>query len=328
MAQVKNAMTASDEPTSREIRDKIRRTRAQMDVTMDAIGERLTPGELVHEAWSLFRGGSSSSINRVLRIAKQHPMPAAIISLGVGWMVFESAGGFQATGRRYGARYADEGRRFAERDELSVFESARQRAAAVSSRAPDAAGAAVDKASDLATQAREAASEVAGTARNMASGAADSVRRQASDLGRQASELGEQTLEGMRATRTSFWETLEEQPLVVGAATLAAGLLVGLCLPSTREEDELIGKTRDTLVREVRGLGHEALQKGKRVVSTAADTLTEGAEAQGLSTDAIVEKVRAVGREVVEAVKDEAQKQNFTPDAVTDKLREAPPSAA
>jgi hypothetical protein len=108
MAQVKDPMTASDEATSRELRDDIRRTRAQMDVTVDAIEDKLTPGELFHEAWTLMRGGSSSSVNRVLRIARRHPMPAAIISLGLGWMVYEGSGDQrrEVTGRRRrAARY-------------------------------------------------------------------------------------------------------------------------------------------------------------------------------------------------------------------------------
>jgi hypothetical protein len=324
MAQVKDPMTGSDELTAREIRDNIRRTRAQMDNTVDAIEEKLTPGELVHEAWSLVRGGSSSSIGRVLRIAKQHPLPATIISLGLGWMVYESATGHAATGRRYAARYAHDERRPAEDEEPSVFESARERAGAVSRRATDAADSAIGKASNLAAQTRETANEVASSARSIASDTVESVRRQTSDLGRQASELGEQARHGLRQAQSGFWRTLEEQPLIVGAATVAAGLLVGLLLPSSSQEDELMGRTRDALVDEVTDLGHETLQKGRQVASAAADTLTRGAEARSLSADAVVEKVRTVGREVVEAVKDEAQKQHLTPDALADKGRPAP----
>jgi|SoiMethySBSTD1v2_1073268.scaffolds.fasta_scaffold40389_2 uncharacterized protein DUF3618 len=325
MAQVKDPMTSSDEPTSRELRNDIRRTRAQMDVTVDAIEDKLTPGELFHEAWTLMRGGSGSGVNRFMRIARQHPMPAAIISLGLGWMVYESVGddGRDVNGRHPGAaRYTDNDA-FGHHDQRDSPGSLRQGATSASRRVTDATNAAVDKAGDLAGQARDTVGDVADSARGMASDVAGSVRRQASDIGRQASDLRDQARDGVRAAGTGFRRTLEEQPLIIGAATLAAGLLVGLLLPSTPREDELMGTTRDLLVNEMKGLGQEALHKSQQVVSAAADTLKQGAEGQGFSADAVAEKVRAVGREVVETVKSEAQKQTLTPDSIADKLRDS-----
>ena len=299
MAKVKDSMTSSDERTPREIRDDIRRTRARMDATVDAIDEKLTPGELIHEAWSLIRGGSGSSVNRVWRIAKQHPMPTAIIGLGLSWMGYESTAG--------NARNANRGH-----DDTHPHEE--HLATDAGARASDAA-ASVRRATEAAG---ETVSDLAGDAREMARDVAGSVRRQASELSRQASDLGGQARQGMHQARVGFWETLEEQPLVVGAATLAAGLLMGLLLPSTPREDELMGKTRDSLINEVKGLGEDALKKGQQIASAAADTLKQGAKAQGLSADAVVEKVRAVGRDVVEAVKTEAEKQNLMPKATSE----------
>jgi hypothetical protein len=294
MAESKDPMRDTDDLSSREIRDNIRRTRAQMDATVDAIEEKLSPGELIHEAWSLFRGGSSSSVNRVWRIAKQHPMPTAIIGLGLGWMVYESTGG-NAVGTRRAryVRYEDEWS--PEGEVPTALESARRRAsgagrrvsAAGSAMASGLMGDASEMASDAAGSVRRAtetagdkASELAGQAREMASDVAGSVRRQASDLGRQASELGDQARRTVREARTGFWDTIEEQPLVVGAATLAAGLLVGLLLPSTGQEDELMGKTRDSLLDEVKELGQEALETGKQIASAATETVRQGVETQ------------------------------------------------
>jgi hypothetical protein len=182
---------------------------------------------------------------------------------------------------------------------------------------------AVDKAGDLAGQARDTVGDIADSASSMAGDVADSVRRQASDIARQASDLSAHARAGVREAQTGFWRTLEDQPLVVGAATLAAGLLVGLLLPSTPREDELMGTTRDLLVNQVKGLGQEALQKGQQVVAAAADTLKQGVETHGLSADTVIEKVQAVGREVVVTVKTEAQKQKLTSDSMTDKLHDS-----
>ena len=131
MAEVKDPITGSDTRTSRQIRDDIRRRRAQMDATVEAIEEKLTPGELVHEAWSLLRGGSGSSVNRIWRIAKQLPMPAAMIGLGLGWMAYESAGGneLDTSRTRYGARYPQDEQWSSDREMPTALESARRRAA-------------------------------------------------------------------------------------------------------------------------------------------------------------------------------------------------------
>lgn len=324
MAQVEDRLTESDELTSREIRDSIRQTRARMDATVGAIEEKLTPGELVHEAWSLFRGGSSSSMSRLWRIANEHPLPSAIISLGLGWMLYETVSGDDEQERivrtprsRYTAPdvYVPEG------NEPTTFDAARERVGAAARRAGETAGAAVEQAGEMAGQARAMASDAADRARDMASDVASSVEHRASELGRQASEVGAQTRESVRRARAGLWETFEQDPLIVGAATLAAGVLVGLLLPSTRREDELMGEARDSLIDRVKGVGADVIEKSKQVASAAAETLQHGTEAQGLSADAVAEKVRAVGRDVMGTVKTEAEKQNLVPG--TEPRREA-----
>ena len=56
----------------------------------------------------------------------------------------------------------------------------------------------------------------------------------------------------------------------------------------------------------VKGLGHEAIEKGKQIAAAAADSLEQGAEAQGLSAATVADKVRDFGRGLVETVKTEA----------------------
>ena len=294
MAEGKDPMTRSDTRSSRQIRSDIRRTRAQMDETFDAIEDRLTPGELAHEAWSLVRGGSGGTVNRLWTIAKQYPVPAAIVGVGLGWMAYESAGGGQVTGSRgrYAARYADADAGERDRGAWSsdrVADDARDMASDAAASVRRATDAATDKAGELADQARDAVGDVA-----------DSMRRRASDWSRQASGLGDEARHGIRQARAGFWESFEDQPLLVGAATLAAGFLVGFLLPSTPREDELMGRAKDSLV-------HDAVEKGKRVASAAAETVSQAAQTQGLSAEALADKVRSVGRDVAETVKTEVE---------------------
>ncbi|MDQ3441592.1 MAG: DUF3618 domain-containing protein [Planctomycetota bacterium] len=118
--------TTTSGATPEQIRDNIRRTRANMDETVDAISERLRPRHLLDDVIDLFRspsggggnGGacaeSSPNMREAASVAKDlganafqklkaHPMPAALIAAGVAWLLFDenssSGGGRRARSR-------------------------------------------------------------------------------------------------------------------------------------------------------------------------------------------------------------------------------------
>jgi uncharacterized protein DUF3618 len=305
MAQSEDPLTRSqpfddadaDYAQSQRIRSDIERTRSRMDSTFDALEEKLTPGQLLEEGWHLFKGGSSAGLHRAWRIARQHPMPAAVVGLGLGWLMVESS---RRSGRSHGGdgRYrVDDGGRAvpgalakAAHAVKGAAGSARETLSDTAGKVGDWAGEATDKVGKVAGQAREKVGELAGQARE------------------QASELGGRAKEQLRHARLGFWQLMEEGPLAVGGAALALGVLAGLAVPSTRKEDEWMGETRDHLLDEAKEMGREALEKGKQVATAAVDTVKQEVEHQGLTPDALAEKVRAVGREAKNAVQEEAKR--------------------
>jgi hypothetical protein len=98
----------------------------------------------------------------------------------------------------------------------------------------------------------------------------------------------------MRRAKRTFWQTMEENPLAIGAAAAAAGALIGMALPSTEKENELMGETRDRLVQDATSTAQETLHKVQTVAETTAKTaVTEAkkeAEKQNLPTAAMSEK--------------------------------------
>lgn len=76
------------------------------------------------------------------------------------------------------------------------------------------------------------------------------------------SEARSVTAEKLRSAgdvaKTRYQNVREENPLALGACALAVGLAVGLLLPSTRREDELMGEHRDTLMEQAQNIVHEA----------------------------------------------------------------------
>lgn len=329
MAQSKGTVTSS------KLRSDIERTRAQMDRTFDELEQKLTPGQIMGEVWHIAKGGSTAGVGKLWQIARDYPLPTTIIGLGFGWLLYESSRGSRgydggdSRGGRYYTRelgYTGEGAAgYGSYDEsynadfqASDDYDSEGRLHAAASSVKDAASDAADSVRHAASGAADTVRHAASTARDKVTGAADSVRDSASHLSdrarAKAQNLRYKTRYQARQAQTSFWETMERNPLAVGVATLALGVVAGLTLPSTRKEDELMGETRDRLLEDAKEKGREVLDKGKQVASTAMDTLKHEAEHQGLTPEGLAEKVKAVGREAKHAVQEEARNQNLTGD--------------
>ncbi|MES1244141.1 MAG: DUF3618 domain-containing protein [Acidobacteriota bacterium] len=349
MANLEDEMTgrtgsnvyADDEdrgPSSRQIRRDIEHTRSQMDRNLDALEQKLTPSQLALEAWGLFRGGSTAGASRLWRVAKQHPGPAAVIGVGLAWLMTEASKSSGDSRRDYGPRYEGAygyqgysgyagtagypqyGDAWDEEHEgrlRSALHGAKDKAASVAGTAKhavsDAASSAKDAVADAASSAKHAMGEAASTAKETVAGARERMADATGSARERAAELSWQARERARyqarQAQMGFWQSMEERPLAIGAAALALGVVAGLMVPSTRKEDELMGETRDRLMERAREVGGEALEKGKQVASVAVDTLKEEAERQDLTPEKLAEKVRTVAAEATNKVKEEGKKQ-------------------
>lgn len=321
MAYREDEVTNDRGTDSRQIRHDIESTRREMDRNLDALESKLTPAQLAMEAWGLFRGGSTAGASRLWKIARQHPGPAAVIGVGLAWMLSENtrgddraeygyrpgyAGAYGYSGRRGYAGDYEEGNYEGEGRVSSALHTAGDK---VSS----AAGTAKDAVTDAASTAKDAVVGAASTARDAVAGARERVSEVAGTARERASELTWQARERARyrtrQARVGFWQTMEERPLALGAAAIALGIVAGLMIPSTRKEDELMGETRDRLMDRAKEVGGEALEKGKQVASVAVDTLKEEAERQDLTPEKLAEKVRTVAKEATNTVKEEGKRQ-------------------
>lgn len=333
MAQTEDFLTndtddlgAGSGRSSRQIRSDIDRTRENMDETFAALDSKLTPTQIGLEVWNLFKGGSSAGASKLWRVAREHPMPAAVIGLGLGWLLVESSRGdeaptgydaryqsFRGTDYRGGAGDYGYGRAsYASTAGYSAYDDETDSEGRLS--------AAKDKVKDVAGSAREAVSDVTDRVGDRVGDAADWTKEHALDLGHKAKDQayalkGKAKYQARRA-KTGFWQTLEENPLMVGAATLAVGVIAGLAIPSTDKEDELMGETRDRMFEEVKEAGQEVLEKGKHVAEAVADKVKQEAQSQGLTPEGVAEKVKNVAREATNVAKEEARKQDLTPEAL------------
>jgi len=315
-----NDLDTSGGRSSKEIRSEIDRTRSDMDETFAALDAKLTPKEIGLELWNLFKGGSSTGANKLWQVTREHPMPAAVIGLGLGWLMVESSRkSDQYDGLDRGSDYGrgsyrqgyagSYGSDFESDEGSGVLSAARDKVKDVAGSAKDALSSATDKVGEAADWTKEHASDLGTQVKDRASSLGHQVQDRASGLRRQAKGQ-------VRRAKTGFWQTMEANPLMVGAATLALGVIAGLAIPSTDKEDELMGETRDHLLDQVKEVGQQTLDKGKHVAEAMADKVKEEAQHQGLTAEGVAEKVKNVAKEATNTVKEEAKRQNLVPDAL------------
>jgi hypothetical protein len=317
-----------DDRDSRRIRADIDRTRASMDATFDALDSKLTPSQLLLEGWGLLKGGSGAGASRLMRVAREHPLPSLVIGAGLSWLLLERSRGTSGSNVRsfdrrttgYGS-YGGSGRGGSyDYGSGRAYDRAYGRSTYDFESGEDEGGklsAVADTVKDKAGSAKDAVAGAAHKVGDLAGQAGDKVGDLAGSVREGASRLGDRTREQAQRARTGFWQMLEERPLSVGAATLALGVIAGLSIPSTDKENELMGETRDRLLDKAREVGEETLDKGKQVAQTAVETLKEEAERQDLTASGLVDKVRTVAQHTADAVKEEAKNQKLTPEELT-----------
>jgi hypothetical protein len=89
----------------------------------------------------------------------------------------------------------------------------------------------------------------------------------------------------------------KENPLGLAIGAAALGFLAGLAAPSTRVEDEKLGRVSDQVKDRVKETGQEALDRGKQVAQEVASTAADTAK----------EKTQEHGQELAESVTQNAQ---------------------
>lgn len=87
-----------------------------------------------------------------------------------------------------------------------------------------------------------------------------------------ASERAEAVTEGARRMASQArnrWETmLDDNPMALGIAALAAGALIGASLPQTEVENAYLGETRDQLIDSAREVAHDAVEKVEKATGS------------------------------------------------------------
>jgi ElaB/YqjD/DUF883 family membrane-anchored ribosome-binding protein len=109
----------------------------------------------------------------------------------------------------------------------------------------------------------------------------DKLTETRDSAGRKLGELASRVSEGpvsardlrLRTGRAAGW--MRDNPLALAAGAVAAGVLVGLLLPSTRVEDDELGEAADEVRSRAADTAREAMDRGRQVAEDAGEAARE-----------------------------------------------------
>jgi hypothetical protein len=265
-------LTSEDEARARELRGEIAETRSEISETIDAIQERLQPGNLVAHASESVRNAATEKVKQMANTAgkaadqvlgssfmetvKANPIPAAMIGIGAAWMLFNRRS--ESRGYRYGRdesyRSYDTSGRYGSYDE-SVARPYEGTYGAVGTRGTIGA----EDTQSVASRAKDYASDVASRAQEFTGDVRDTARRTS------------------RRAQVKFDDVLRNNPLALGAAAALVGAVVGMTVPATEAENQLMGDARDSVVERARGLANEAANRVSEAADNTQDVVSRAA---------------------------------------------------
>jgi ElaB/YqjD/DUF883 family membrane-anchored ribosome-binding protein len=218
---------------------EIEQTRGEMTGTVQAIGDRLDPANIVQDAKETVREATVGRVEHmtsnaletagdtgsgILETIRQNPLPAAMAAIGIGLLVMNRSNGRTAN---RADRYWEGGWR--DGDE---YRTGYGTGPGMTERAGETLDQVGQKAGRVASEVRSTVGELP-----------DQVGTTARDVGWNAQRV------------------LEENPLAVGAAAFAIGAAVGMALPETEVERNVLGQATDRAIDTAQRTASEAVQQ-------------------------------------------------------------------
>jgi hypothetical protein len=96
-----------------------------------------------------------------------------------------------------------------------------------------------------------------------------------------AGDVRRRTEQLARRTQSQLHRTWNESPLLIGAVSAVAGVLVALAIPETERENRLLGETRDSVVEGVQQTVREKVNQVQDAAKTAVGLTGEGTTSPG-----------------------------------------------
>jgi ElaB/YqjD/DUF883 family membrane-anchored ribosome-binding protein len=293
------------ERSPEEIEREIEQTRSRMTRNIDELGDRLSPSNLKQEAKSAIKDAAQGAVSnvgeqarrtssRLVEVIRENPLPVIAVGAGVTWLLTQRSRS-DISGNRM-ARYAYTGPERRQGDSWQSGSSVRGRV-----------GGAVSGVKDTVSEA--------------ASGVAERASELKERAGERIEDIGGQARWQTQRIKTNLEHAAEENPLMLAVGAAVVGLALGLLLPGTQREDEIMGSARDQLAdraeETVERAKDAAVEAGREVKETVKSEFEQRKpELQEVVQEAgqhVKAQVKESARRVKDEAKDAAKKSGNTP---------------
>ncbi|WP_326893532.1 YtxH domain-containing protein (plasmid) [Rhizobium beringeri] len=281
--------------TSADLQQEIDQDRRRIGDRIDAIQERMSPGQLIDEILAYAKSsGGGKYVSNLGQALKENPLPVALMGVSLAWLMAKGTSSSNVSAssltaaeyplypvngpvRRLGPPEIENGMRYShfadssgKRLKALTDETGRRAGHFVDEAGKtyrgfaDASGRQVDQISDEVGAMFDAATGWAAERWEQAKDAASAVAGSVSDRSSSAAtSLQEQTTKLNQAILTQF----RDQPLVGGALAFAVGAAIGAALPHTDTEDEFLGDAADSTKERLTAEALDVVDQSKEVAS-------------------------------------------------------------
>lgn len=249
--------------SSEQLERQSEQSRAEVELTIDELRARLTPGQIIDEILSYARDGGRQFTSNLGRQISNNPLPVVLMGAGMAWFLFgREANASMGNGSYRAPRFNGQDRRSGEwLGELASGAGERMHEATGSVR--HAAEGAVHGVRHAAESAGEAVSDTAHRLKEGASSAYHTASSKVSDMaanvGTKATAVEQKTLAAAR----DLIEQVKAQPLMLVGLGLALGAAVGAAFPASELENRVMGDTADEVKREAKQVASEKIEQAK-----------------------------------------------------------------
>jgi hypothetical protein len=222
-------------------------------------------------------------VDRLNSAIRENPLAAGLIGAGVAWMLFGGAKGFGAV--------------------AGAAKGAAGKAGSAAAAAGNAMVSGLSKAaSTAASGVKDSASEIPGSVASIVpdlsipdtDGALGAAADAKSAIGNRLDSAAATGREYGAAIQSRLSESLERQPLLLGAIGLAIGAGIASTFATTAVESELMGEQATAAREKLQGLTDDVTERATQVV---ADVKDEAAR-QGLTTAAAKSAAAGIGEKI------------------------------
>lgn len=246
--------------TSAQLEHEAESVRSRMTETAESLQRKLSPGQLVDELSTYFRNSDGKiALHNLKAQVRDNPLPLAMIGAGIAWLLMGNGTNARSLNSRWNGRVSSEPDTFGASG-AEVWEGA----AGVELPNSGAYESSANSGSSISERVGSA-SERVGSAYNAAEEAASSA---AHSVGESMRNVTHRAGEASGRAQRMLSDTLDREPLILGALGIAVGAAIGAMVPRTRAEEAYLAPYGEKIREKTKQAVEHGMEKTRETAST------------------------------------------------------------